>query len=165
MSLRVEGFAKPRVSHACDTTAYVGNDAFECRTLDIGMDGLSVITKVCRTAGEFVRVSVQLGERGWIDLDAVIVECVKAQNGWCWQLQFVRLDQPQTVAIDSFVQSRRPRTDSRPVSRPSPATSTTPPSRSSVRARDVASQRELRDLYREALADLDTDAAPKKSSR
>jgi PilZ domain len=165
MGQTITGLAKPRVPCDVEGTAFIGNDTIRCRIVEVGVDGIKLVSPMCRAAGEFARIQFTLEGGLWIDLDAVFSDCERAGGEWRCRLAFVGIDKVHAAALNAFVaQQRAKRPVSSPVSSPAPVsnsappsspTSTIPPMQTGVRVRQKAVEdRVLRDLYREALKDL-----------
>jgi hypothetical protein len=158
-----------------DAVAYTGNVVVRCRLENLSLGGAALSTKTEVGPGSFLRLHFPVGPGAVVDADAVVVRSVAQPGAFVWGVTFVGLDAVTSERIRGALAnppkpdlvSSRPPTASQPRhSVPSPSQprhsvpamqkSSAPPSRrSSMPATGAVSQRELQDLFKEALDQLD----------
>lgn len=151
---------RAHVLHEVEARAFVGNEAFECHTFELGSDELGVRAPVARAIGTFVRVQCHLDPNHWLDVDAVLSDCRRSGDGWTWHLTFVKVDEPSPAVLARFIQHHvahaevHPRPPAPPPSQATPV----PPKDTGARPREEAQKptgkRDLSELYREALNEV-----------
>jgi hypothetical protein len=168
-----------------DAVAYTGNVVVRCRLENLSLGGAALSTKTEVGPGSFLRLHFPVGPGAVVDADAVVVRSVAHPGAFVWGVTFVGLDAvtaerirgalanpPKPDAISSRPPSASGPRHSSPApsgprhSAPAPSQprhsvpamqkSSAPPSRrSSVPAAAAVSKRELQDLFKEALEQLD----------
>jgi len=106
-----------RSLHAA-ATVFVANDVVNCRTIAVGLDGITVLAPYARKSGTFVRLQCCLAPGHWLDADTVLEECARGDGQWLWSLRFVELSEAQHAELDEVLQ--RSRTLVPPIRRSSP---------------------------------------------
>jgi len=153
----------------CEATAFAANDTFACRTTHVGLDGITLLAAHPRKGGEFVRIQCCLEPGHWLDADTVLDECVLEDGRWIWSLSFVNLSEHDRAELDDILHRHRIALANSPPSslptQPAPPPTIPPSERrpSQLRVRsspelDLASgKKSLKELYLEALHEVDAD--------
>lgn len=147
----------PRSEFPVDAVAYTGNVVVRCRMENLSLGGAALSTKVEMNPGAFLRLHFTLGAGTAVDADAVIVRALGSGSGYSWGVAFVGLEAATAARIEHALRAPPPKSEkpasSRPPSRPPPPKSSPPSTRPPAAA--PGSKRELRDLFKEALNQLD----------
>ncbi len=106
MSGPLEQIRAPRVAWGGAATVYLGNQQLRCEVANLSASGMLLLAPQPAARGQFVRLVFDLGDRRWLNLDAVIARDASGPRRAAWGVQFLHIPPAVSAPLGRFLRER-----------------------------------------------------------